>query len=126
MTARCEVSVTPTSCSRNTIESIVSREVREGPAAIRETIDVISTQAVDIANSVGRAGRRRIWAIGNGSLFNSMLYMSALARRLSGPEDPVVIAVTAAEFAAHRPRLSRHDLVIGVSGSGACQDLVTT
>jgi glutamine---fructose-6-phosphate transaminase (isomerizing) len=120
------VSVALTSGPRAALESIVSQEIREGPAAIRETIDVVSTQVLDIANSIGIAGRRRIWAIGNGSLFNSVIYMSALARRLSGPDDPVVIPVSGAEFAAHRPRLSRHDLVIGVSGSGACQDVVST
>ncbi len=111
---------------RGSLESIVTQEIREGPAAIRETIDLVSPLVVDIANSVGISGRRRIWAIGNGSLFNSVLYMSALAQRLSGPDDPVVIPVSSAEFAAHRPRLSRHDLVIGVSGSGACQDVVAT
>jgi glucosamine--fructose-6-phosphate aminotransferase (isomerizing) len=120
------VSVALTTEPRETLESIVAHEIREGPAAIRETIDVVSPRVVDIANSIGIAGRRRIWAIGNGSLFNSLIYMSAFAQRLAGPDDPVVIPVSSAEFAAHRPRLSRHDLVVGVSGSGACQDVVNT
>jgi glucosamine--fructose-6-phosphate aminotransferase (isomerizing) len=120
------VSVALTTAPRETLESIVSQEIREGPAAIRETIDILSTQVVEIADAIRMSGRRRIWAIGNGSLFNSLIYMSALAQRLAAPDDPVVIPVSSAEFALHRPRLSRHDLVIGVSGSGACHDVVTS
>src|SRR6478752_1614060 len=77
------VSVALTTGPREALESIVTQGIREGPAAIRETIDVVSTQVVDIANTIGISGRRRIWAIGNGSLFNSLIYMSALARRLA-------------------------------------------
>ena len=58
------MSVPLTSVPRETLESIVTQEIREGPAAIRETIDVVSTQVHDIANTIGISGRRRILAIG--------------------------------------------------------------
>jgi glutamine---fructose-6-phosphate transaminase (isomerizing) len=107
------------------VDGIVPREIHEGPAAIRGTVDSTVELARSIADRVGRRFPGRIWVIGNGTSYHTSLYTAGLARRLSGPEDPVTIAMTAGEFRAFRPRLGADDVLIGISASGEFRDVIS-
>ncbi len=106
------------------IEGVVPDEIREGPAAIRATL----ASALPDARRVGRAWRaagvRRVFVIGNGTSYHSALASTALYRRHAGPDDPVAIALTAADFRTYPPRLGRHDAIAGISSSGEFRDVV--
>ena len=73
------------------IEGIVPREIREGPAAIRATVDATREPARGRSRrACATAGVRRIYVIGNGTSYHSSLAAAALYRRHAGPDDPVV------------------------------------
>ena len=100
------------------IAGTVPTEIREGPAAIRATVDAVGGPAREVAARWRQAGVRRIHVIGNGTSFHSSLASAALYRRHAGPDDPVVVPVTAADFVTYPPALGagrrdRRHLVVG-------------
>lgn len=107
------------------IEGIVPREIREGPNAIRATLEHALRPAAEAADDLRSRGVRRVYVIGNGTSFHSSLAAATLYRRHAGPGDPVVIPLTAAEFLTYRPELDAHDAVVGISSSGEFRDVVT-
>ena len=106
------------------IHGTVPAEIREGPAAIRATVDATGAHVRSVAADLRAAGVRRIWVIGNGTSFHSSLHAAGLARRLSGPDGPIAIPVTAGDFRTFRPTLGREDAIVGVSASGEFRDVV--
>jgi glucosamine--fructose-6-phosphate aminotransferase (isomerizing) len=106
------------------IDGVVPSEIREGPAAIRATVDSARDDARDIAGAWLAAGVRRVHVIGNGTSFHSSLAAATLYRHRAGPDDPVVIPVTAAEFLVYPPVLGPRDAVVGISSSGEFKDVV--
>ncbi|HEY6571666.1 MAG TPA: SIS domain-containing protein, partial [Candidatus Limnocylindrales bacterium] len=106
------------------IEGAVPREIREGPAAIRATVEVARADARRIARGWLAAGIDRVHVIGNGTSFHSSLAAATLYRHRAGPDDPVVIPVTAAEFLLYAPRLGPRDAIVGISSSGEFKDVV--
>ena len=53
------------------ITGTVPTEIREGPAAIRATVDTVGGPARAVATRWRQAGIRRIHVIGNGTSFHS-------------------------------------------------------
>ncbi len=106
------------------IEGIIANEIRQGPDAIRATVDVAEPRVRAVAADLRRRGARRIWVIGNGTSYHSALYVDGLARRLAAPSDVVTIAVTAGDFRAFRPRLGPGDAIVGISASGEFRDVI--
>jgi glutamine---fructose-6-phosphate transaminase (isomerizing) len=106
------------------IEGIVPREIREGPAAIRATVQAAGASAREVAGGWRAAGIRRVHVIGNGTSYHSCLASSALYRRHATPDDPVVIPVTSAEFRTYPPLLGPGDAIVGISSSGEFKDVV--
>jgi glucosamine--fructose-6-phosphate aminotransferase (isomerizing) len=104
---------------------IIPDEIAAGPAAIRQTIASAAEQVVAIADVLRKNGLRRIWIIGNGTSYHTSIYASGLARRLSGPDDPLMVSSTAGDFLAFRPRLDRRDAIVGISSSGEFRDVVS-
>jgi glucosamine--fructose-6-phosphate aminotransferase (isomerizing) len=62
--------------------------------------------------------------IGNGTSFHSSLASAALYRRHATPDDPAVIALTAADMLRYQPALDTRDAVVGISSSGEFRDVV--
>jgi glucosamine--fructose-6-phosphate aminotransferase (isomerizing) len=106
------------------IEGIVPREIREGPAAIRSTLDTATGPAADVAARLVADGVRRVFVIGNGTSLHSALASTLLYRRHAGPDDPAVVALTAGEFRTYRPELGPGDAVVGISSSGEFRDVI--
>jgi glutamine---fructose-6-phosphate transaminase (isomerizing) len=106
------------------IEGTVPDEIREGPAAIRATLVSALPDARRVARSWRTAGVRRVFVIGNGTSYHSALASTCLYRRHAGPDDPVAIPLTAADFRTYRPRLGPHDAIAGISSSGEFRDVV--
>ncbi len=106
------------------ISGTVPGEIREGPAAIRATVEATGAHVRSVAAQLRADGVRRIWVIGNGTSYHSSLHAAGLARRLSGPGDPIAIAVTAGDFRTFRPTLDRRDVIVGVSASGEFRDVL--
>ena len=106
------------------ITGTVPTEIREGPAAIRATVDAAGGPAREIAARWRADGIRRIHVIGNGTSFHSSLASAALYRRHAGPDDPVVVPVTAADFVTYPPALGPGDAIVGISSSGEFKDVV--
>ena len=106
------------------ITGTVPAEIREGPAAIRATVEGAGAHVRSVAAELRAAGVRRIWVIGNGTSFHSSLHAAGLARRLSGPDGPIAIPVTAGDFRTFRPTLGREDAIVGVSASGEFRDVL--
>jgi glutamine---fructose-6-phosphate transaminase (isomerizing) len=104
-------------------EGRIVREIHEGPNAIRETIDWAGASAARAVAALP-GGIRRLHVIGNGTSFHSSLACAALASRLGGPDDPVVIASTAGDFRTYQPRLGAGDAVLGISASGEFRDVI--
>jgi glucosamine--fructose-6-phosphate aminotransferase (isomerizing) len=106
------------------IEGIVPTEIRDGPDAIRATVDAAGPVARDVAGRWRERGVRRVHVIGNGTSFHSSLASATLYRRHAGPDDPVVLAVTAADFLTYPPVLGPGDAIVGISSSGEFKDVV--
>jgi glucosamine--fructose-6-phosphate aminotransferase (isomerizing) len=106
------------------IEGTVPSEILEGPDAIRSTVDSALPAVRAVAGDLRARGVRRVWVIGNGTSFHTSLHAAGLARRLGGPGDPVVIAVTAGDFRTFLPRLGPGDVLVGVSASGEFRDVL--
>jgi len=106
------------------IEGTVPSEIREGPAAIRGTVDAAASSAATIATALRAQGIRRVWVIGNGTSYHSSLHAAGLARRLATPDDPIVIPVTAGDFRTFRPQLGQGDAIVGISASGEFRDVL--
>ncbi len=106
------------------IEGTIPGEIREGPAAIRATVDAAGASVRGVAADLRGRGVGRVWVIGNGTSYHSSLHAAGLARRLSRPGDPIAIPVTAGEFRSFRPTLDRRDAIVGVSASGEFRDVL--
>lgn len=106
------------------IDGIVPQEIAAGPDAIRATLAEASGPAREAARALRDQGVRRVWVIGNGTSYHSCLHAAGLARRLSSPDDPVMLPVTAGDFRAFMPRLGAHDAIVGISASGEFRDVV--
>jgi len=106
------------------IEGIIPAEIRAEPAAIRATLDEARPAARAAAGLLRERGTRRLFVIGNGTSYHTALAAAALYRRRSGPQDPAVVALTAADFRVYRPALAPTDAVVGVSASGEFRDVV--
>ena len=106
------------------IDGVVPTEIREGPAAIRATVESARDDAREIAGSWLTAGVRRVHVIGNGTSYHSSLAAATLYRHHAGPDDPVVVPTTAAEFLVYPPVLGPRDAVVGISSSGEFKDVV--
>ena len=106
------------------IEGIIPAEIRDEPAAIRATLAEARQAAQEAARVLRERGSRRLFVIGNGTSYHTCLAAAALHRRRSGPDDPTVIALTAADFRVYRPSLAPTDAVVGVSASGEFRDVV--
>jgi glucosamine--fructose-6-phosphate aminotransferase (isomerizing) len=106
------------------ITGIVPSEIREGPAAIRATVESSRPAAAAAAAALRNRGIRRVFVLGNGTSFHSSLAAAGLYRRQAGPGDPVVIPLTAADFRTYMPRLGDTDAVVGISSSGEFRDVV--
>lgn len=106
------------------IEGVVPREIREGPDAVRQTVATAREQARSVARGWLARGIRRVHVIGNGTSFHSSLASATLYRRHAGPDDPVVVPVTAAELFRYPPRMDGRDAIVGISSSGEFTDVV--
>lgn len=106
------------------IAGIVAAEIREGPAAIRATLESAQPDARRVAAAWRALGIRRVFVIGNGTSYHSALASTALYRRHAGPDDPVAIPLTAAEYRTYGPDRAPHDAVVGISSSGEFRDVV--
>jgi glutamine---fructose-6-phosphate transaminase (isomerizing) len=106
------------------IEGIIPNEIGDEPAAIRATL----TDSLDAARAAAAAlrggGVRRVHVIGNGTSYHSTLAAATLYRRYAGPDDPVVVPLTAGEFRTYPPRVGPGDAVLGISASGEFRDVV--
>lgn len=107
-----------------TFDGIVPREILEGPLAVRATVAQVESTVLAVAKDLEARGVRRVWVIGNGTSYHSSLHAAGLARRLAGPDDPVMIPITAGEFRAFLPRLGAGDAIVGVSASGEFRDVL--
>lgn len=106
------------------IEGLVPSEIREGPDAIRATVAAAREPAASIARAWLENGIRRVHVIGNGTSFHSSLAAATLYRHRAAADDPVVIAITAAEFMVYPPALGPADAIVGISSSGEFKDVV--
>ncbi|MFN8631146.1 MAG: SIS domain-containing protein [Chloroflexota bacterium] len=107
------------------IEGTVPTEIRQGPNAIRETVAHARSEARRIAAAWRAKGVGRVHVIGNGTSLHSSLASAQLYRHLAGPDDPIVIPLTAAEFVHYQPALGQGDAIIGISSSGEFRDVIT-
>lgn len=107
------------------IEGIVPTEIRQGPAAIRATVDAVEGTVRAVAGELLVHGIQRVWVIANGTSYYTSLHASGLARRLAGPHDPIAIPVTAGDFLAFPPRLGQGDAIVGISASGEFRDVLS-
>jgi fructoselysine-6-P-deglycase FrlB-like protein len=106
------------------VEGIVPTEVRAGPDAIRATVREAAEPAADAAMFLRERRTERIFVIGNGTSYHSALAASQLYAHRAGPDDPIVVALTAGQFRTYVPRLGPRDAVLGISASGEFVDVV--
>lgn len=103
----------------------IVREIRDGPDAIRATLDQAGPSAREAVAALRARNLRRLFVIGNGTSYHSSLACATLYRRLAGPDDPAVIALTAGDFRTYPPKLGTGDAVLGISASGEFRDVVS-
>ena len=106
------------------LTGIVAEEIHAGPEAIRATLRDSLMPAREAAALLRARGSRRIFVIGNGTSYHSALAAAGLYGRRAGPDDPVVVPVTAGAFRTYPPALGPADAVIGISASGEFTDVV--
>ena len=106
------------------IEGIIPAEIHDEPAAIRSTIAGSLEGARAAATALRRGGVRRLFVIGNGTSYHSSLAATTLYRRHAGPDDPIVVPLTAGDFRTYPPQLGPGDAVLGISASGEFRDVV--
>jgi glucosamine--fructose-6-phosphate aminotransferase (isomerizing) len=106
------------------IEGVIPTEIRAEPAAIRSTLADSLEAARAAAVGLRQSGVRRVYVIGNGTSYHSSIAAATLYRRHAGPDDPVVVPLTAGEFLTYLPPLGPGDAVLGISASGEFRDVV--
>ena len=106
------------------VDGVIPREIAAGPEAIRETLTGALPATREAARDLRSHGLRRLFVIGNGTSYHSSLAAATLHRHLAGPGAPIVIALTAAEFATYLPALDAGDAVVGISASGEFREVV--
>jgi glutamine---fructose-6-phosphate transaminase (isomerizing) len=107
-----------------TVTGIVADEIHAGPEAIRATLRDAIEPAREAAAHLRDRGSRRVFVIGNGTSYHSALAAAGLYARRAGPEDPVVVPLTAGAFRTYTPELGAGDAVVGISASGEFADVV--
>jgi glucosamine--fructose-6-phosphate aminotransferase (isomerizing) len=105
-------------------EAIVPAEILDGPRAIRETVAEAAEAAGAAAAALRERGVRRIYLIGNGTSLHSCLAAQFVHRSTAAPDQPVVIALTAAELRHYGSELGPKDAVVGISASGEFRDVL--
>jgi glucosamine--fructose-6-phosphate aminotransferase (isomerizing) len=106
------------------LTGIVPSEIAEEPAAIRATLTEALPAARESAAALLAAGTRRVVVVGNGTSYHSSLAAATLYSRHAGPDDPIVVARTAADLRIYGPALGRGDALLGISASGEFRDVV--
>ncbi len=105
-------------------DPIIPLEIAQGPDAIRATLASAGPVAADVGARLRRDGTRRVYVIGNGTSYHSSLAAAGLYRRTAGPDDPIVIPLTAGAFLTYDPPLGPGDVIVGISASGEFRDVV--
>jgi len=103
---------------------IIAAEIHAGPDAIRATLRESTARASEAAELLLARRSRRVFVIGNGTSYHSALAATALYARRAGPDDPVVVPLTAGAFRTYPPMLGPWDAVVGISASGEFADVV--
>ncbi len=106
------------------IDGVIPSEIRAEPAAIRSTLADSLEAARATAAGLRHSGVRRVYVIGNGTSYHSSIAAATLYRRHAGPDDPIVVPLTAGGFLTYLPRLGPGDAVLGISASGEFRDVV--
>ncbi len=106
------------------IDGIIPAEIAAEPAAIRATLADSLGAAQAAAAALRGGGVRRVYVIGNGTSYHSSLAAATLYRHHAGPDDPIVVPLTAGELLTYLPALGPADAVIGISSSGEFRDVV--
>jgi glucosamine--fructose-6-phosphate aminotransferase (isomerizing) len=107
-------------------ETGVVDQIEAAPEAVRRTL-VESRVAADRAVALLRqTDVRRLFVIGNGTSFWSARWVSGWYRQLAAPDDPALIALSAASFRYYRPALASTDAVLAISASGEFRDVIAS
>ena len=96
------------------IDGVIPSEIRAEPAAIRSTLADSLEAARATAAGLRHSGVRRVYVIGNGTSYHSSIAAATLYRRHAGPDDPIVVPLTAGGFLTYLPRLGPGDAVLGI------------
>jgi len=103
---------------------LIPLEIDETPDAIRATLKDTRPSAKKAAEAIRKLAARRIFVIGNGTSLYTSMAATYTARRLAGPEDPLVLAYPAGDFRFFMPAIQPNDVVIGMSASGEFRDVL--
>jgi glucosamine--fructose-6-phosphate aminotransferase (isomerizing) len=104
---------------------IIPLEIDETPNAIRATLKETRPAAQKVAEAIRQRAPRRIFVIGNGTSLYTSMAASYTARRLAGPDDPLVLAFPAGDFRYFTPAIQPEDVIIGMSASGEFRDVLS-
>lgn len=104
---------------------IIPLEIEETPNAIRSTLKDARSAAQKAAEAIRQRSPHRIFIIGNGTSLYTSMAASYTARRLAGPNDPLVLAFPAGDFRYFTPAIQPQDVIIGMSASGEFRDVLS-
>ena len=104
---------------------MIPLEIDETPNAIRTTLKATRSAAQKTAEAIRQRSPRRIFIIGNGTSLYTSMAASYTARRLAGPDDPLVFAFPAGDFRYFTPAIQPQDVIIGMSASGEFRDVLS-
>jgi glucosamine--fructose-6-phosphate aminotransferase (isomerizing) len=104
---------------------MIPLEIDETPNAIRATLKDTRPSAVKAAEAILKRTPQRIYVIGNGTSLYTSMAATYTARKLAGPDDPMVLPYPAGDFRFFMPPIGPDDVVIGMSASGEFRDVLS-
>ncbi|MCL1594661.1 MAG: SIS domain-containing protein [Actinomycetia bacterium] len=104
--------------------TLIMKEIEDTPDAIAATTAGSRDEADEAASALKRSGSDRVFVVGNGSSYYVAMAGAYVSRDLTRGTSPLVIPMTAGEFAASEKTLRPSDAIIAVSASGEYRGVV--
>ncbi len=104
-------------------EHYMIREIREGPEALRRTLDALAREVEEVRNLLESRGLRRGFVIGSGTSYHASLVLQYLVNKFT---DCRLVSVPASEFTDWAPGKLSGEVVLAFSQSGESTDVIVS
>ena len=104
-------------------EHYMIREIREGPEALRRTLDALAREVEGVRDLLESREIRRGFVIGSGTSYHASLVLQYLVNKFANYR---LVSVPASEFADWAPDKLKGEVVLAFSQSGESTDVIVS